>query len=53
MSSLRLDNDGSSHSLRASWRPAEGGVDSYLLTLSAPGAPTQERTLAPNTTQVQ
>lgn len=53
VSSLRLDNNGSSHSLQASWLPAEGGVDSYLLTLSAPGTPTQERRLTPNITQVQ
>ncbi|XP_056908618.1 receptor-type tyrosine-protein phosphatase beta-like [Takifugu flavidus] len=52
VSSLRLDHNGSSHSLQASWLPAEGGVDTYLLTLSAPGSPAQERRLTPNTTQV-
>lgn len=53
VTSLRLDNNGSSHSLRASWLSAEGGVDSYLLSLSAPGTPTRERRLTPNITQVQ
>lgn len=53
VSRLRLDHNGSSHSLQASWLPAEGGVDTYLLTLSAPGSPTQERRLTPNITQVQ
>lgn len=53
VSRLRLDHNGSSHSLQASWLPAEGGADAYLLTLSAPGSPAQERRLAPNSTQVQ
>lgn len=58
VSGLRLDPNGSSHSLQASWLPAEGGVDAYLLTLSAPGSPApgspaQERRLAPNITQVR
>lgn len=52
VSSLRLDNNGSSHSLQASWLSAEGGVDTYLLTLSAPGTPTREQRLTPNITQV-
>lgn len=52
VSRLRLDHNGSSHSLQASWLPAEGGVDTYLLTLSAPGSPAQERRLTPNITQV-
>lgn len=52
VSSLRLENNGSSHSLQASWISAEGGVDAYLLTLSAPGTPAQERRLTPNVTQV-
>lgn len=53
VSGLRLDHNGSSHSLQASWISAVGGVDTYQLTLSAPGAPTQERSLTPNTTQVE
>lgn len=52
VSSLKLDNNGSSRSLQASWLSAEGGVDSYLLALSALGTPTQERSLTPNITQV-
>lgn len=53
VSGLRLDNNGSSHSLQASWLSAEGGVDMYLVTLSAPGSTTQQRRLSPNITQVQ
>lgn len=52
VSGLRLDNNGSSHRLQASWLSAEGGLDSYLLALSAPGTPTRERSLTPNITQV-
>lgn len=53
VSGLRLDNNGSSHSLQASWLSAEGGVDMYLVTLSAPGSTAQQRRLPPNITQVQ
>lgn len=52
VSGLRLDNNGSSHSLQASWLSAEGGVDLYLVTLSAPGSTPQERRLPPNITEV-
>lgn len=52
MSGLRLDNNGSSHSLQASWQPAVGGVEQYLVTLSAPGSAPQEHHLPPNSTQV-
>ncbi|KAM6973817.1 receptor-type tyrosine-protein phosphatase beta [Aplochiton taeniatus] len=37
--------------LRASWGPAPGRVDSYLVSLSALGSLTQERQLAPNLTE--
>lgn len=49
---LRLDNNGSSHSLLGSWASPEGGVDSYLLTLSAHGSTLQQHLLPPNTTQL-
>ncbi|XP_076588386.1 receptor-type tyrosine-protein phosphatase beta isoform X2 [Chaetodon auriga] len=52
VSDLRLDNNGSSDSLQASWVPPEGGVDVYLATLSALGSPPQERRLYPNITKV-
>ncbi|KAK2842858.1 hypothetical protein Q5P01_013058 [Channa striata] len=52
VSSLSLDNNGSSSSLRASWVSPEGGVDVYLLTLSAPGSNPQQHQLPPNVTQV-
>lgn len=52
VSGLKLDSNGSSHSLQVSWVSAEGGVDLYLVTLSAPGATPQERSLPPNITQV-
>lgn len=51
MSHLRLDNNGSSDGLQATWMPPEGGVDSYTVTLSAPGLTTRERHLPPNATQ--
>ncbi|XP_070763030.1 receptor-type tyrosine-protein phosphatase beta-like [Enoplosus armatus] len=52
VSDLRLDNNGSSDSLRASWLSPEGGVDVYLLTLLALGLTPQERRLPPNITHV-
>lgn len=52
MSDLRLDNNGSSESLQASWVSPEGGVDVFLVTLSAPGSAAQERRLPPNITHV-
>lgn len=52
MSGLKLDSNGSSHSLQASWVSAKGGVDLYLVTLSAQGATPRERSLPPNITQV-
>ncbi|XP_044048547.1 receptor-type tyrosine-protein phosphatase beta-like [Siniperca chuatsi] len=52
VSDLRLDNNGSSDSLQASWVSPEGGVDVYLVTLSALGWTPQERRLPPNITQV-
>uniref|UniRef100_UPI003AAE95FB receptor-type tyrosine-protein phosphatase beta-like n=1 Tax=Centroberyx gerrardi TaxID=166262 RepID=UPI003AAE95FB len=53
VSDLRLDNNGSSEVLRASWASPGGGVDSYLVTLSAPQGPARPpRRLAPNATQV-
>lgn len=51
VSDLRLDNNGSLDTLRASWMSARGGVDIYLVSLSALGTATQERRLAPNATQ--
>lgn len=53
---LRLENNGSSDSLRGSWAPPEGAVERYLLTLSAAdaaatGSPPQRRVLPPNATQ--
>ncbi|XP_029909443.1 receptor-type tyrosine-protein phosphatase beta isoform X2 [Myripristis murdjan] len=52
VSNLRLDNNGSLDTLRATWLPPKGGVGGYLVTLSALGSPTQERRLASNATQV-
>uniref|UniRef100_A0A4W6C8W2 protein-tyrosine-phosphatase n=1 Tax=Lates calcarifer TaxID=8187 RepID=A0A4W6C8W2_LATCA len=49
---LRLDHNGSSDRLLASWVSPEGGVDVYLLTLSASGSIPQQRRLTPNVTQV-
>ncbi|XP_029008877.3 receptor-type tyrosine-protein phosphatase beta-like isoform X2 [Betta splendens] len=52
VSDLRMDSEGSSTHLRASWGSADGGVDFYLLTLSdSQSAPRQHR-LQPNATQV-
>uniref|UniRef100_UPI0037E73E3D receptor-type tyrosine-protein phosphatase beta-like isoform X2 n=1 Tax=Semicossyphus pulcher TaxID=241346 RepID=UPI0037E73E3D len=51
VSHLTLDHNGSSGSLQASWRSPEGGVNFYLLTLSALGSTPQERHLPPNITQ--
>ncbi|KAM3870109.1 receptor-type tyrosine-protein phosphatase beta [Diretmus argenteus] len=52
VSDLRLDNNGSLDTLRVSWVSPKGGVDNYLVTLSAPGSAPQERWLAPNATRV-
>ncbi|XP_067349544.1 receptor-type tyrosine-protein phosphatase beta-like isoform X3 [Channa argus] len=52
VSNLMLDNDGSSGSLRASWVSPEGGVDFYLLTLSALGSTPQQHHMPSNITQV-
>ncbi|XP_056138330.1 receptor-type tyrosine-protein phosphatase beta-like [Lampris incognitus] len=52
VSGLRLDNNGTSDTLRASWLPPRGGIDAYTVLLSALGSTPQERRLAPNTTQV-
>nr|XP_020471463.1 receptor-type tyrosine-protein phosphatase beta-like isoform X2 [Monopterus albus] len=49
---LRLDNNGSSDHLLASWASPEGGVDFYLVTLSAPGSTPQQQRLPPNITHV-
>ena len=49
---MRLDNNGSSDTLQASWLPAEGGVDVYLVTLTALGSAPQQLRLTPNITQV-
>ncbi|XP_039990021.1 receptor-type tyrosine-protein phosphatase beta-like isoform X2 [Xiphias gladius] len=49
---LRLDNNGSSESLLASWVKPEGGVDDYLVTLSALGSTPQQHRLPHNITQV-
>uniref|UniRef100_A0A3Q0S5M4 Fibronectin type-III domain-containing protein n=1 Tax=Amphilophus citrinellus TaxID=61819 RepID=A0A3Q0S5M4_AMPCI len=48
---LLLKNNNSSDSLRASWHPPEGGVESYLVTLRAPGSAPQQHHLPPNITQ--
>lgn len=52
VSGLRLDNNGSSDSLQASWVAPEGGVEGYLLTLLALGTTPQERRLSPNVTHM-
>ncbi|KAM8892397.1 receptor-type tyrosine-protein phosphatase beta isoform 2-T2 [Spinachia spinachia] len=52
VSNLRLNNNGSSDSLQASWVSPEGGVDVYLATLLAVGSVPQERSLPFNTTWV-
>lgn len=51
VSDLRLDHNGSSDSLKASWSTPRGGVDHYLLTLSTVRSTSQERRLPPNVTQ--
>ncbi|XP_041652341.1 receptor-type tyrosine-protein phosphatase beta-like [Cheilinus undulatus] len=48
---LTLDHGDSSHSLQASWVSPEGGVELYLLTLSAQGSRPRERHLPPNITE--
>ncbi|XP_030587276.1 receptor-type tyrosine-protein phosphatase beta isoform X2 [Archocentrus centrarchus] len=48
---LLLENNNSSDSLRASWHPPEGGVESYLVTLRALGSAPQQHHLPPNITQ--
>ncbi|XP_063333518.1 receptor-type tyrosine-protein phosphatase beta-like isoform X1 [Pelmatolapia mariae] len=53
VSRLVLENNGSSDRLRASWLPPKGGVESYLVTLRAPGSDPQLRHLLPNITQVE
>ncbi|XP_029289713.1 receptor-type tyrosine-protein phosphatase beta [Cottoperca gobio] len=52
VSDLRLENNGSSDSLQASWLSPAGGVDVYLATLSALGSTPQEHRLPPNISQV-
>uniref|UniRef100_A0A672YIZ3 protein-tyrosine-phosphatase n=1 Tax=Sphaeramia orbicularis TaxID=375764 RepID=A0A672YIZ3_9TELE len=52
VSDLRLDNNGSSDSLLASWTSPKGGVDAYVVTLSALGSFPQEHHLASNHTRL-
>ena len=49
---MRLDNNGSSDRLQASWLSPEGGVDFYLLTLSAQDSAQKRLRLTPNVTAV-
>uniref|UniRef100_A0A8D3C8I9 protein-tyrosine-phosphatase n=1 Tax=Scophthalmus maximus TaxID=52904 RepID=A0A8D3C8I9_SCOMX len=49
---VRLDNNGSSDRLLASWASPEGGVDLYLVTMTTRGSTPQQRRLPPNVTQV-
>ncbi|KAM8862011.1 receptor-type tyrosine-protein phosphatase beta isoform 2-T2 [Synchiropus picturatus] len=49
---LRLENNGSSNSLSASWLPPVGGVDDYLAIMSARGTASQQVHLTPNITRV-
>ncbi|KAM9808056.1 receptor-type tyrosine-protein phosphatase beta [Neosynchiropus ocellatus] len=49
---LRLENNGSSNSLSASWLPPAGGVDDYLVIMSARGTASQQVHLTPNITQM-
>lgn len=53
VSNLRLEANGSSDSLVASWSRPEGGVDGYELTLSALGSSSQQRHLPPDTREVR
>ncbi|XP_060784544.1 receptor-type tyrosine-protein phosphatase beta-like isoform X2 [Neoarius graeffei] len=47
---LKLENDGSEDSLNASWTPAEGEVDEYVIFLTSSSSSTeQEAVLLPNT----
>ncbi|XP_030645845.1 receptor-type tyrosine-protein phosphatase beta [Chanos chanos] len=50
VSNLRLENNSSQDSLKVSWDHALGDVDSYQVTLSAPGTIAEVKTLPPNTT---
>ncbi|KAG9272106.1 receptor-type tyrosine-protein phosphatase beta [Astyanax mexicanus] len=51
VSALVLNNNGSEVSLKASWTPALGGVDTYLVSLfSSSSSPSQQVTLFPNIT---
>ncbi|XP_068169231.1 receptor-type tyrosine-protein phosphatase beta-like [Antennarius striatus] len=52
VSHLRLDNNGSSDRLLASWTTPDGSVDLYFASLSTPMSTIQERHLPPNVTQV-
>ncbi|XP_035521238.1 receptor-type tyrosine-protein phosphatase beta-like, partial [Morone saxatilis] len=52
VSDLRLDHNGSSDRLQASWVSPKGGVDFYSITLMALGLTLQERRLPPNITHV-
>ncbi|XP_036375878.1 receptor-type tyrosine-protein phosphatase beta-like isoform X2 [Megalops cyprinoides] len=49
VSDLKLVNNGSRDTLQAVWTRASGDVDTYLVTLSAPSSPPQERTLPAGT----
>lgn len=52
VSSLKLDNNGSSDSLQASWVSPDGAVDVYLVTLSNMGSTPRQRRLSPNITHM-
>ncbi|KAL4641461.1 receptor-type tyrosine-protein phosphatase beta-like [Arapaima gigas] len=49
---ILLVNNNSQDSLVASWVQATGDVDSYLISLAAPGSPLQEKTLPPSISNV-
>nr|XP_057931583.1 receptor-type tyrosine-protein phosphatase beta-like isoform X2 [Doryrhamphus excisus] len=51
VSNLKLENNGRTNQLRASWHPPVGGVNFYHATLSANGATPLQLHLSPNITE--
>ncbi|XP_071187861.1 receptor-type tyrosine-protein phosphatase beta-like [Salvelinus alpinus] len=51
VSNLKLENNNTQDSLRASWSQPQGDVDSIVVTLSSSGTPPLEKTLSSDTTK--